>query len=80
MKTREEKYRQKKDDTIARKSEKRIYTHAKCYESREMLCFSDDLWVGWVEKQARKCGGCGAMSSEETRKIVRCCGAKHIFK
>ena len=37
---------------MARKSEERKYTRAKC-----LLCFFNDLWVGWVESRLGKAAG-----------------------
>ena len=37
---------QKKEDAIARKSEERRFIGAKCWGSREMLCFFNDSCVG----------------------------------
>ena len=46
MKSREEKSRREKE----KESEERRYRCAKCSESPITLCFSNDSWVGRVEK------------------------------
>ena len=48
MKSRVEKSRREKEKEL----EERRYRCAKCWESRETLCFSNDLWVGRVAKAA----------------------------
>ena len=76
-KRREEKKEKRREEKESEETRSRC---AKRQKSREILCFSNVLWLRRVEKKARQSGGCGAIWVDERLKNARRCGAKQIWK
>ncbi len=81
-KRRRKKRRRKKEE----ESEERRYRWAKCYDSRETLCFANDLWQVVVVRSTRQIQNVKStpwwkhICRDRCRKSARRCGAKRISK